>query len=190
MTRTLARAAATAALMIPPLVLSHSEGEVQSSVVWTDCHDLPTDAATVLPAPVSEWTRLDCRPYGQILAQKTGWTWRYTGSFTTEVVVAAMMGDGAQREGGARHFTAVEVSQAQDDVAQKAHERFAREVSSYGYFAAETRPQAVYTLQATNDVGDKIWLHFLEHAEGRLWGIACTPDCKPENVFQVQKVGG
>jgi len=173
---------------MPALALSHSESDAHDSPAWMDCDHLPSDAAVALPTPVSEWTRLDCRAYGQVLAQRNGWTWRYTGSFTTEVVVAAVMGDAAQRLGGARHLTAIRVAQAQGAQAQQMHERLAREVSSYGYFAAEARPQTVYTLEAINDAGDTISLHFVEHSESQLWGIACTPDCKPENVFQVQQL--
>lgn len=155
-----------------------------------DCAHLPAEAATQVPVPVDAWTRVECRPLGQMLAQTPGWVWRYSGSFTNEVVVAAIMGTAAEAGGGARFFRDMAVSVRNGEEVLELHRDLKQRVSSYAFIAGDDAPRKAYTLRAVNDVLDIITVHFLERSEGDLLAVACTPECRPEHVFLVHKVGG
>jgi hypothetical protein len=156
----------------------------------SDCPRLPAAAATEVPAPVDRWVRLECRPYGQALVQNSGWTWRYAASFTTEVTVAAGMGAAAEEAVGARYFLHLSVSTRDGEAALQLHARFLKDLESYALHAGEHVPRAVHSLDAVNDLLDRITVHFLEQPDGQFWAVACTPECRPENVFHVQRLGG
>jgi hypothetical protein len=188
MSRIAALAAALGVLAIGLLPMSNARGARQYQLM--DCAHLPSEAVTELPPPVAQWTRLDCRPFGQLLAQQAGWSWRYSGTFMQEVMVAAIMGSTAEEGSGPRFFRDVSVAQRDAEGARALDRQLKQEVPSYAFIAGEETPRAAYTLRAVNDVLDIITVHFLERAEGDLWGVACTPDCRPENVFLIRKVGG
>jgi hypothetical protein len=174
------------ALAVAPSVSAGARGQA----VLLDCNQLPPAAATMLPAPVEQWTRIDCRPFGQVLAQAPGWQWRYSGSFTQEVTVAAIMGPAAEEAGGARFFRDVLVSAHTGEDLLALDRVLKRDVASYAFLAGEETPRAAYTVRAINDLLDTVTVYFLERAQGQLWAVACTPQCLPENVFLVQKIGG
>jgi hypothetical protein len=156
----------------------------------SDCSRLPAGAATEVPAPVAQWARLDCRHYGQALVQSSGWTWHYAASFTTEVTVTAVMGPAAEEAVGVRYFLQLSVSSREGEAAARLHARFLEELGSYAMHAGESVPRAVHSLDAINDLLDRITVHFLEQPDGQFWAVACTPECRPENVFHVQRLGG
>jgi len=156
----------------------------------SDCSRLPAGAAAEVPAPVDRWARLDCRPFGQALVANSGWTWRYAASFTTEVTVAAVMGAAAEDAGGGRYFLHLSVSTREGEAAARLHARFLEELGSYALHAGESVPRVVHTLDAVNDLLDRITVHFLEQPDGQYWAVVCTPECRPENVFYVQRLGG
>jgi hypothetical protein len=155
-----------------------------------DCSKLPEGAVTQAPAPVGHWTGIDCRPIGQLLRQQPGWQWRYSGSFTREVMVAAIMGRAAEEGGGARYFRDVSVSTQSGEQLVELHRYLKQSVASYAFMVGDETPRAAYTLRAVNDVLDTITVHFMERTEGEMWAVACTPECRPEDVFLVQKIGG
>jgi hypothetical protein len=174
------------ALVLVPLSVTH--GARQYPVM--DCTSLPPEAVTQLPPPIAQWTRLDCRPFGQVLAQQAGWSWRYSGTFMQEVMIAAIMGPVAEEGVGPRFFRDVSVATRDGQDVVELDRQLKQEVPSYAFIAGDETPHSAYTLRAVNDVLDIITVHFLEHAEGDLWAVACTPDCRAENVFLVRKVGG
>jgi hypothetical protein len=177
------------ALALAPLPLAQAARETYQLV---DCSRLPEGAVTQAPpAPIGQWTRIDCRqPFGQLLVQQPGWHWRYSGTFTQEVVVAAIMGHAAEEGGGARYFRDVSVSTPTSEQLAALDRQLKQDVASYAFITGEEKPRAGYTLRAMNDVLDIITVHFLERAEGQMWAVVCAPKCRPEDVFLVQKVGG
>ena len=178
---------ALAALFLTPFEADVHARELSRS---PDCKGLPSEAATEVPAPADRWARLDCRPYGQALLQNPDWTWRYTGKYMAEVSVAAVMGQAAQEAVGARYFLQLSVSTQDGETAAQLHARFLSELASYALHAGAATPRAVYRLEAINDLLDRITLYFLERTDGELWGVACTPQCSPENVFHIRRLGG
>ena len=179
---------ALGALALALMPLAATQGARQYQLM--DCTHLPAEAVTELPAPVAQWTRLDCRPFGQLLAQQTGWSWRYSGTFMQEVMVAAIMGRTAEEGVGARFFRDVSVTRRDGEEALQLDRQLKQEISSYAFVAGEETPRAAYTLRAVTDVLDVITVHFMERADGELLGVACVPECRPENVFLIRKVGG
>jgi hypothetical protein len=175
------------ALALAPVAPAYAAREHYQLI---DCSKLPEGAVTKAPAPVAQWTRIDCRPIGQLLTQQPGWQWRYSGSFTQEVMVAAIMGSTAEEGGGARYFRDVSVSSQSGEQLAELDRYLKQSVVSYAFIAGDETPRAGYTLRAVNDVLDTITVHFMERTEGDLWAVVCTPECRPENVFLVQKVGG
>jgi hypothetical protein len=178
--------AALLAMLTAPLPAAYAARDA----LLLDCTRLPEGAVTVVPAPVDAWTRIDCRPFGQLLTQQRGWSWRYSGSYMQEVMVAAIMGATAEESAGARFFRDVSVVERERQEVVDLDRDLKRQVSSYAFIAGEETPRAAYTLRAVTDLLDVITVHFLQRKDGDLWGVACTPDCRPENVFMVHKVGG
>lgn len=154
-----------------------------------DCTRLPNEAASALPAPLDGWARIDCRPFGQLLVQGAGWQWRYSGSFTQEVMVAAIMGATAEEAGGARFFREFTVTERGGEDLLALDRSLKQDVASYAFLAGDETPRSAYTVRAINDLLDLITVHFLERAEGDLLAVACTPECRAENVFLVRRLG-
>jgi hypothetical protein len=155
-----------------------------------DCTRLPAEAVRELPSPVETWTRLDCRFFGQLFVQKPGWMWRYSGTYMQEVMVAAIMGATAEETAGGRYFRNISVTKREGQELADLDRQLKQQLVTYAFIAGEETPRAAYTLRGVTDLLDIITIHFLERKEGDLWAVACTPDCRPENVFLVQKVGG
>jgi hypothetical protein len=155
-----------------------------------DCERLPGEAVLQLPAPAQQWARIDCRPFGQTLAQPPGYTWRYSGTFTREVIVAAIMGKTAEEGGGARYFRDASVASREGAQVADLHRTLQQQVSSYAFLSGDEVPQAAHTLRLVNDVLDIITVHFMQRAGGDMWAVVCTPECMPENVFVIQKLRG
>jgi hypothetical protein len=49
------------------------------------------------------------------------------------------------------------------------------------------KPSVVYTLVAVNDLGYRVQLDFLYRSDADIWGVACSGECKSENVFHVYR---
>jgi hypothetical protein len=168
----------------------HAVAQAATDRGLLDCTRLPAEAATDLPPPVAGWARIVCRPFGQMFVAQQGWTWRYSGTFMQEVVVAAIMGSAAEEGAGARYFRDVSVTERDQQAALEMDRQFKQDIVSYAFIAGDETPRMAYTVRAVTDVLDIITVHFMERKEGGLWGVACTPDCRPEHVFIVQKTGG
>jgi hypothetical protein len=153
-----------------------------------DCERLPAEAATSLPQPVAQWTRITCRETGQLLVPSAGWQWRYPASFTTPVIVSATAA--SPDAVGARYFTAVTVSASDGAAAAQLHTQLSRDVAVYALNAGGNAPDAAYTLVASNDLGDELRIHFLPRSAGEFLGVVCASSCIPESTFIVQKRGG
>ena len=153
-----------------------------------DCDRLPGEAMLELPAPAQQWARIDCRPFGQALAPSAGYTWRYSGTFTREVTVPAIMGKTAEEGGGARYFRDASLARREGAQVADLHRTLQQQVASYAFLAGDEVPQAAHTLRLVNDVLDIVTVHFMQRASGDMWVVVCAPGCMPENVFVVQKL--
>jgi hypothetical protein len=153
-----------------------------------DCERLPPQAATSLPEPVAQWTRIACRETGQLLVPSGAWQWRYPASFTTPVIVSATAA--SPNAVGARYFTAVTVSASDGAAAAQLHTQLSRDVAVYALNAGADAPEVAYTLVASNDLGDELRIHFLPRRAGEFLGVVCASNCTPESTFVVQKRGG
>ena len=154
-----------------------------------DCEKLPLEAVREVPAPADGWTRIDCRFFGQVLVQKPGWIWRYSGTYMQEVMVAAIMGPTAEETAGGRFFRDVSVVTREGQDLADLDRQLKQQLPSYAFITGDNVPRAGYTMRAVTDLLDIITVHFLERKEGHFWAVTCTPDCRPENVFLVEKGG-
>jgi len=156
-----------------------------------DCDTLPHDALRALPTPVDRWTAIQCLPDGQILHQKQGWSWRFPGSFTAQVVIPAGTRSPPEHAFG-RYFVRVELSVQEGEDAVRMHAKLAREVPTYqfhfGERVGETRPKAVYTLRAHDDEDAEFSVVMVYRSDQDIWGLVCMPDCVPESLFMVTRV--
>jgi len=167
---------------------SDQAGQAEDSSMVLDCEHLPAKAVTSLPQPVAAWTSVGCRYTGQLLIESRGWQWRYPASFTTPVIVPATMA--SPHAGGARYFTSMTVATSEAAAAAQLHQELVRDVVVYADHAGSGVPASAYTLTASNDIGDRLQIHFLPRAGGDFLGVVCAPKCTPENTFIVQKRGG
>ena len=186
-------ALAAAALAAQGLASSHQGENGQAGQdgvddMMLDCERLPPQAVSSLPQPVAAWTQLSCRQTGQLLVESPAWQWRYPASFTTPVMVSAAMA--SPHAAGARYFTAVTVATQEGEAAARLHDQLAREVLVYADYAGARAPDSAYTLVASNDLGDRLLVHFLPRGTGEFLGVVCAPKCIPEATFIVQKRGG
>jgi hypothetical protein len=162
-----------------------------SEPMMLDCDALPQNALRALPAPVDRWTAIQCLPNGQILHQKQGWSWRFPGSFTNQVMISA--GTKAPPElAFGRYFARIELSVQEGEDAARLHAKLAREVPTYqfhfGERLRETRPKAVYTLRARDDKSGEFSIVMVYRSDQDIWGLVCMPDCVPESLFTVSRV--
>lgn len=187
-------AAAAAALALSVAAWPHGEDGNRPEVepVMLDCDALPHNALRALPAPVDRWTAIQCLPNGQILHQKQGWSWRFPSSFTTQVVIPAGTTSPPELAFG-RYFAHIDLSVLEGDEAARVHARLAREVPTYAFHfgerLAQTRPEAVYTLRAHDDKNGEFTVVMVYRSDQDIWGLVCMPDCVPESLFTVSKVG-
>jgi hypothetical protein len=181
---------AAACLIVCASVRAHQDDAGEGSPPTMDCEHPPKEAVRVLPEPVGEWAQLDCRSSGQILVQKEGWVWRYPGSWTEQVYVPAWMAGDSAAVGGGRYFKAASVVRLEGAAAARLHDRFAKELIAYEVHAGgedRPKPSVVYTLLAVNDLGYPMQLSFLYRSDADIWGVACSGQCKSENVFHIYR---
>jgi hypothetical protein len=169
---------------------AHSDGDDTAASRTLDCDHLPPAALTRLPAPLDGWARIDCLPAGQLLAAHKDWIWRYPASFTTPVFLPAWTADPMQAAVGGRYFASAELIVARAEQAADAHRRFAAQLEVYGAMTeGRPPPSEVYTLTATNDLGQVLHVHFLYRSRQDVWAIVCAPDCRSEYSFLVSARG-
>jgi hypothetical protein len=184
------RCTLSAGAVLALAIIPFAPASAARDALLMDCKQLPAEAAREIPDPVADWTRLDCRAFGQLFVQQRGWQWRYSGSFMQEVMVAGIMGAHAEQSAGSRYFRDIAVTPREGEVLSAMDREFKKTLVSYAFVAGDETPVAGYTLRAVTDVLDIITIHFLQRKDGGMWAVACTPDCRPENVFLVQKAGG
>ena len=179
--------AATLAAVVwfyPAAAWAHSDSDETAASRTLDCDHLPQAALTHLPAPLDGWARIDCMPTGQLLVPHKDWIWRYPSSFTTPVFLPAWTADPIQAAMGARYFASAELVIAHGQEAEAMHKRLAAQVEVYGAMTEERPvPSEVYTLTATNDIGQELRVHFLFRSRQDVWAIVCAPDCRSEYSF-------
>jgi hypothetical protein len=182
----MAAAAALAASLAPMAAHAHADDGHGDSPRGIDCGNPPADAVARLPAPLNDWARLDCNHAGQMLAQGTDWVWRYPASFTTPVHIPAWTPDSTGAALGGRYFTGAEIAVLRGEAAHRLEDRLASEVVVYREMATgDGKPPAreVYTLHATNDMGQSFEVHFLYRSDHDIWGLICAPDCASDRTF-------
>jgi len=181
--------AASCLIVLAP-TWAHQDDAVESVPPIMDCDHPPKEAVSALPEPVGQWAQLDCRPSGQLLIQGQGWVWRYPGSWTDQVYVPAWMTGDSSAEGGGRYFKTASVVRLEGADAARLHDRFARELIAHEVHAGgegKPKPSTVYTVVAVNDLGHQVQLNFLYRSDADIWGVACSGECKSENVFHVYR---
>jgi hypothetical protein len=180
-------------LLLPAGVGAHgNDGDGQGAQpMLLDCDALPQDALRALPAPVDRWTAIQCLPNGQSLHQKQGWTWRFPGSFTTQVIIPAGTTSPPEHAFG-RYFARIDLSVQEGEEAARMHAELARKVPTYrfhfGERLGETRPEAVYTLRVHDDKDGEFTIVMAYRSDQDIWGLVCMPDCVPESLFMVTRV--
>lgn len=186
--------ALVALLGLPLSVTAHGndgyeEGSAQPGL---DCDGLPQTALRALPAPIDRWTTLECLPNGQMLLQKQGWSWRFPGSFTNQVRIPASLNMQPEDTVG-RYFAAMEVATLEGEAATRLHAKLAHDVPTYQFHFADrleqTQPKAIYTVRARNDKNGEFVLHMVYRSDEDIWGLVCMPDCVPESLFTVSRLG-
>jgi hypothetical protein len=169
-----------------------SDAEQAAAPTMLDCSHPPADALRGLPSPIDRWTALSCLPNGQMLHQKTGWSWRFPASFTTQVMIPAGVVADPQDAFG-RYFSSIEITTLEGEAAAQLHAQLARDVPTYAFRfgdkLAESRPKAIYKVRARNDKGGEFLLQMVYRSDQDIWGLVCSPDCVPESLFTVSRQG-
>jgi hypothetical protein len=183
----LGRVLVAAACLAPVAALCHGTAEdghpVEIDVL--DCAKPPANALRLLPAPIDRWATLACFPTGQRLTQGSGWQWRYPGSYLVTPFLPAEAPLASRETPGAKYFVHLDVARLDVDEAAAVHERLAQ---SLGVYERTPAPQALYRVEAGNNLGHDFELFFSMTSDDAGWAILCAPDCRPENVVRMNAI--
>jgi hypothetical protein len=161
---------------------SHQHGEVD----YLNCERLPQNAARELPAPLAAWAGIECTQKGTKLVAAPGWQWRYPNSWFDRPIVPAWAPDASIGEPGAKYFIDFSVTVLEGEAAAGQHARLALAIPAYGNDLA-LPPATLYRVAAENNLGHEMVLWFPLKTQDDLWAILCTPECRPEYAFIIQK---
>jgi hypothetical protein len=161
---------------------THQLGEVD----YLNCERPPQNAIGELPAPLATWARIECTQKGTKLVAAPGWTWRYPNSWFDRPIAPAWAPDASIAEPGAKYFIDFSVTVLEGQAAAEQHGRLAEAIPAYGN-AFTDPPATIYRVLTENNLGHEMVLWFPAKADDDLWAILCTPDCRPDYAFIIQK---
>lgn len=164
------------------LVLLLSAPSVAFAAPEIDCNGSPKDAALELPAPLSDWGRVVCTPYGHVIASQTGWIWTYPGAMAPVFVPSQMIRSSPKELGNSSYFSRVSFDQMPlgDDLTAKALTAL-----DSGYKAS--KPSHAYKLTAKSSLGTTLSMYFFQTGDS-IWGIWCDDagkECNSDTGFMV-----
>lgn len=161
---------------------SHEHGEVD----YLDCERPPKNALRELPAPLNAWALVECSQKGTKLVAAPGWTWRYPNSWFDRPIAPAWAADASIVEPGAKYFIDISVTVLEGAAAAEQHASLARAIPAYG--SAQTEPpRTLYRALTENNLGHEMVLWLPVQSENALWAILCTPECRPDYAFIIEK---
>jgi hypothetical protein len=165
--------------------LPHPEGEAPESAML-DCEHLPAGSLTVIPKELAPFARLDCTHRGQMLVSGDGWTWRFPGSYFNLPNVASYAPRASQQTAEPRWFTTMSVRSVDAGEREQLHRRFLQELPTY---QASAVPGRMLQVSIVNDAGHEFDVFVPFERDDKGWVISCVPDCPPEYVFMMERLG-
>jgi len=129
-----------------------------------DCRGTPSEAIVTLPAPLRKWGQIECTPYGHILVGRDGWVWAQLDGGSKVFVPSQMVDRDPELLGNTSYFTAIEVSQLDNEITEGALRLF-----EAGLDMSEKAEG--YRLDATSVSGSKLTLYFFDFGSfaGGMW---------------------
>ena len=161
---------------------NHQHGEVD----YLNCERPPQNAVHELPAPLKAWALIECTQKGTKLVAAPGWTWRSPNSWFDRPIAPAWAPDASIAEPGAKYFIDFSVSVLEGAAAAEQHARLAQAIPAYGSAQAQP-PSTLYRVLTENNLGHEMVLWFPAKTQDDLWAILCTPECRPEYAFIIEK---
>lgn len=152
-----------------------------------DCGQPPKNALRDVPAPIDAWARVDCGATGTKLVPAPGWQWRFPNSWFDRPIAPAWAPDASVDEPGAKYFVEFAAAVLEGPEAAEQHARLAAAVPAYRD-AIKTVPARIHRLDVENNLGHDMVIWFPASAPGDLWAILCTPVCRPDYAFIIQKM--
>jgi hypothetical protein len=172
-------------LMANPVAFSHGTHQL-GEVDYLNCERLPQNAARALPTPVDTWATIACLPRGTTLVAAPDWQWRYPNSFFDRPIAPAWAPDASIEAPGAKYFIDFSITKLEGAAIAEQHARLARAVPAYG--SAQPAPPAIlYRMDAENNLGHEMVFWFSQKSEDELWAFLCTPECRADYAFIMQK---
>jgi hypothetical protein len=80
-----------------------------------ECRDSPSEAVTILPAPLRKWGAISCTPYGQVLGSRDGWMWASLDDAKGVLIPSQMIHGRPRMLGKDSYFVAIDVRQLEDE---------------------------------------------------------------------------
>lgn len=157
-----------------------------SEVDYLDCERPPKNALRDLPPPLDRWALMECTSKGTKLVAMPGWTWRYPNSWFDRPIAPAWAPEESISEPGAKYFMDLRVERVEAAGIAEQHARLAQAVPAYGS-AFASPPPTLYRVTAENNLGHEMVLWFPAKSDDELWAIVCTPECRPEYAFIIEK---
>ena len=171
------------ALAVAVPAFSHSDGESPPDGIL-DCEHPPKNLAKALPKSLAAVATLVCTPSTQMITPKTGWSWRYPGSYFDRPSIPAYSAMESRGEASGRYFTSFKASELSVADARGLHEKFAKTLATY----AEAKPPArLVKLVAGNDKGHSVDAYFGFRSDSEGWVAVCAPECAPEFFFLINR---
>ena len=161
-------------------VIGTGRSEVAAQSTDTDCSGTPSAAVREVPAPLSKWARISCRPFGHVLSSRDGWLWLWEDGTGGVFLPSQMVERGPKPLGNASYFTKIGVTKVTGSEYDDAYRVFHEGLDDGG----AAMPDG-YRVDLTSVSGKALRLYFFDY-DTYAWAISCPETiCLRDSRFMI-----
>lgn len=170
------------ALFLSALVIAVGfGGSSPTAADETDCYGSPSDAVTVLPAPLRKWGHIVCTRFGHMLESREGWVWAWLDGSGAVAIPSQMVRRNPRELGNDSYFVTVDIADLEPEALVFALSMF------HDALNMDEGQVKGYRVTLKSVSGRAATVYFLDF-EKFAGGMLCPEDaCVPQTQFMIME---